>query len=99
MHCCGANLILENEKLHSYDDVREYLDDRELSGQSAEDQGGYRTIGKMTGKKKDNGKVVGDAMAILHWHTKMDGMDCEFVFGISPVEDKLHSQRKAIPHH
>lgn len=28
------------------------------------------------------------ALAVLHWHTKIDGMDVEFVLGSSPVEDQ-----------
>ena len=31
---------------------------------------------------------MADALAVLHWHTKIDGMDVEFVLGSSPTEDQ-----------
>ncbi|KXX76562.1 hypothetical protein MMYC01_206643 [Madurella mycetomatis] len=33
--------------------------------------------------------AMSHALAVLHWHTKVDGMDVEFVFGSSPAEDQM----------
>jgi hypothetical protein len=38
---------------------------------------------------------MADVLAVLHWHTKIDGMDIEFVLGSSPLDDK--SVRRAMP--
>lgn len=32
--------------------------------------------------------ALADALAMLHWHTKIDAMDMEFVLGSSPQEDQ-----------
>lgn len=32
--------------------------------------------------------ALADALAVLHWHTNIDGMDIEFVLGSSPQEDQ-----------
>lgn len=39
--------------------------------------------------------TMADALAVLHWHTKIDAMDIEFVLGSSPVEDQR--VRRKIP--
>jgi hypothetical protein len=38
---------------------------------------------------------MADALAVLHWHTKIDGMDVEFVLGSSPLD--RHSIRRVMP--
>ncbi|KAN0072598.1 hypothetical protein V8E54_009527 [Elaphomyces granulatus] len=38
---------------------------------------------------------MADALAVLHWHTKIDGMDVEFALGSSPLD--RHSIRRAMP--
>ena len=35
------------------------------------------------------------ALAVLHWHTKIDGEDIEFVIGSSPLKEKVVSVSKA----
>ena len=32
---------------------------------------------------------MADSLAVLHWHTKIDAMDIEFVLGSSPQEDQI----------
>ena len=32
--------------------------------------------------------AMADALAVLHWHTKIDAMDIEFVLGSSPTEEQ-----------
>ena len=39
--------------------------------------------------------AMADAMAVLHWHTKIDAMDVEFVLGSSPQEGQR--VRRKIP--
>ncbi|KAL8779977.1 MAG: hypothetical protein Q9194_001157 [Teloschistes cf. exilis] len=39
--------------------------------------------------------VMADALAVLHWHTKIDAMDIEFVFGNSPQEGQ--QARRELP--
>lgn len=39
--------------------------------------------------------AMADALAVLHWHTKIDAMDVEFVLGSSPQEDQR--VRRIIP--
>ncbi|KAI9761003.1 MAG: hypothetical protein M1840_002157 [Geoglossum simile] len=38
---------------------------------------------------------MADAMAVLHWNTKIDAMDIEFVLGSSPIDD--NAIRRAMP--
>ena len=39
--------------------------------------------------------AMADALAVLHWHTKIDALDIEFVLGSSPQEDQ--KIRRGIP--
>ena len=38
---------------------------------------------------------MADALAVLHWHTKIDAMDIEFALGSSPQDDQ--NDRRRIP--
>ena len=39
--------------------------------------------------------AMADALAVLHWHTKIDGMDIEFLLGSTPAEEQ--KVRRSIP--
>jgi len=39
--------------------------------------------------------AMADALAVLHWHTKIDAKDAEFVLRSSPEEDQR--VRRSIP--
>ena len=44
---------------------------------------------------KDIAYALADALAVLHYHTKIDAMDIEFVLGSSPLDDQ--NVRRRIP--
>lgn len=39
--------------------------------------------------------AMADALAVLHWHTKIDGMDIEFLLGSTPAEEQ--KVRRSMP--
>ncbi|KAK3939265.1 hypothetical protein QBC46DRAFT_438214, partial [Diplogelasinospora grovesii] len=42
-------------------------------------------------------RSMAHALAVLHWHAKIDGMDIEFVLGSSPVEEQKIRTEMTLP--